>query len=64
MSAIKWIARQWCSWTHGGGKIKRYSMDRINWQCSKCGRWSDPVSHADEARQVAAALAGDGEASE
>ena len=37
-----WIAKLWCGWFHGGGQIKRhYYTDRINWQCSKCGRWSD-----------------------
>jgi hypothetical protein len=40
---IDWLAKQWCSWFHGGGQIKRDCYDRINWQCSKCGRWCDPV---------------------
>ncbi len=38
-----------CAVTHGGGKIKRDSMGRINWQCNKCGRWSPyPVPLEDE----------------
>ena len=40
---IDWLTKQWCSWFHGGGQIKRDCYDRINWQCSKCGRWCDPV---------------------
>lgn len=43
------IAAEWCSWTHGGGRIERDPSGRVNWQCSKCGRWAEPVSHADEA---------------
>lgn len=46
------IADLWCSWTHGGGIILRDPLGRVNWQCNKCGRWSDPVSHADEAAVV------------
>lgn len=38
----------WCDWTHGGGNITRDSIGRINWQCAKCGRWSNPVELADE----------------
>ena len=38
-----WIAEQWCAWTHGGGTIQRDEIGRINWQCSRCGRWSVPV---------------------
>lgn len=53
MSAADWIAKQWCSWTHGGGDIKRDLQGRINWQCRKCGRWADPVSHETEARVIA-----------
>ena len=40
---MNWLKEFWCSWTHGGGHIKRDSQDRINWQCQKCGRWADPV---------------------
>ena len=39
----EWLTKQWCSWFHGGGQIKRDCYDRINWQCSKCGRWCAPV---------------------
>lgn len=31
----------WCGLTHGGGVITRDPVGRINWQCRKCGRWSD-----------------------
>ena len=37
------MRKWWCSWFHGGGTIKRDCYDRINWQCSKCKRWADPV---------------------
>lgn len=40
---MNWLRQLWCSWTHGGGKIKHDSLGRINWQCSKCGRWADGV---------------------
>ena len=35
------LKRWWCNWTHGGGAITRDPEGRINWKCSKCGRWSD-----------------------
>jgi hypothetical protein len=38
-----WLTKQWCGWFHGGGEVKRDCYDRINWQCGKCGRWSDPI---------------------
>lgn len=47
-----WIAEQWCAWTHGGGIIKRDDQGRINWQCSKCGRWAEPVPLRDEADMI------------
>jgi len=47
--------RLWCDWFHGGD-IKRDKQDRINWQCRKCGRWSDPVPPEVEAAAVNAAL--------
>lgn len=37
------LKRWWCGLTHGGGVITRDPVGRINWQCSKCGRWSDPI---------------------
>ena len=43
------IASEWCSFTHGGGKIMRDPSGRVNWQCCKCGRWAEPVSEGDEA---------------
>jgi hypothetical protein len=49
MSRIKEF---WCSWTHGGGYIKRDSQDRINWQCQKCGRWADPVPLEQERKMI------------
>lgn len=47
-----------CDWFHGGGQIKRDSAGRINWRCNTCGRWSQPVSHAEEAAMIDAAIAG------
>ena len=41
---MNWLKQVLCSWTHGGGHIKRDSQGRINWQCQKCGRWADPVT--------------------
>ncbi len=41
-----------CTWFHGGGTIKRDEQDRINWQCNKCKRWSEPVVLVDEAKVV------------
>lgn len=38
---MKWIKSFWCQLTHGGGRVKRDDQGRINWQCSKCGRWGD-----------------------
>lgn len=38
----------WCDLFHGGGTIKRDHYGRINWQCSKCGRWSIPVDKQTE----------------
>lgn len=46
--AVQFFRVLWCDWTHGGGLIKRDSAGRINWQCSKCGRWSSPISLEDE----------------
>lgn len=43
------LAALWCEWTHGGGYILRDPSGRVNWQCSKCGRWAQPVSETDEA---------------
>jgi hypothetical protein len=43
-----WLSLYWCSWFHGGGRIKRDCYDRINWQCDKCGRWSMPVDRQTE----------------
>lgn len=55
--ALAWIKKQWCAWTHGGGRIDRDPAGRINWQCSRCGRWSDyPVSRHDERRVIDSAL--------
>ena len=51
------IKEFWCSWFHGGGSIKRDQLDRINWQCGRCGRWADPVSLDDEHRQTAKDMA-------
>ena len=48
-----WLKNFICSWFHGGGQIKRDELDRVNWQCNKCGRWADPVPHDVENRLVA-----------
>ena len=42
------LVGEWCSYIHGGGKIERDPYGHINWQCAKCGRWAEPVTHADE----------------
>lgn len=42
----------WCDWVHGGGTIQRDEQGRINWQCSKCGRWGEPVPLEEERRRV------------
>ena len=41
-----------CEWFHGGGSVTRDSNGRINWQCHRCGRWSAPVSHKEEAAMI------------
>ena len=38
----------WCSYFHGGGYILRDQSGRVNWQCTKCGRWANPVSDSEE----------------
>ena len=49
----------WCSWTHGGGDIKRDEQGRINWQCRKCKRWADnPVTLTDEEDLINNAIKG------
>ena len=54
---MRFLKNMWCDLTHGGGRIERDEMGRINWRCAKCGRWSDfPVSHEDERRQTDAAI--------
>lgn len=47
----------WCEWTHGGGHIERDPLGQINWQCAKCGRWSDHPVPVQTERQVVAAHA-------
>lgn len=48
----EWLRAIWCSWTHGGGRIKRDPQGRINWQCDKCHTWAEPVSADDEAKVI------------
>jgi hypothetical protein len=56
------LTRWWCDWTHGGGDIKRDLSDRINWQCRKCGRWSEhPVPTVKEYLTTEAAIRARGE---
>jgi hypothetical protein len=45
---INCLKSKWCDWFHGGGLIKRDHLGRINWQCSKCGRWAEPVEVEEE----------------
>lgn len=47
------LADCWCAYTHGGGRIERDPLGRINWRCAKCGRWSIPVETQAEAAAVA-----------
>lgn len=55
---IEALRALWCGWTHGGGRIERDPLGRINWRCAKCGRWSDnPVPIAEERRMTDEALA-------
>ena len=49
---MNWLKQVLCSWTHGGGHIKRDLQGRINWQCQKCGRWADPVTLEQEQRMT------------
>ena len=42
----------WCGLTHGGGVITRDPEGRINWRCSKCGRWSDPIPLSKESAMI------------
>lgn len=42
----------WCDWAHGGGMIVRDPEGRINWQCSKCGRWSYPIPLSKESAMI------------
>ena len=46
----------WCELFHGGGTVKHDSLDRINWQCGKCGRWADPVPLEQEQRMTTRAI--------
>ena len=51
------LTKLWCEWTHGGGLLHRDGQDRLNWRCSKCGRWSDnPLPVRDEILAVRAEL--------
>lgn len=46
---FKYFKDKWCDLFHGGGSIQRDSQGRINWQCDRCGRWSDfPISLEEE----------------
>ena len=54
---MSWLTDIWCELTHGGGRILRDPSGRINWQCEKCGRWSDPVPAEDEHAVTRSAMA-------
>lgn len=45
---LTWWLRNFFCYFHGGGVIKRDPAGNINWQCRKCGRWSDPVPMVEE----------------
>lgn len=48
----------WCDLFHVGGRIERDDQGRINWRCSKCGRWSDhPVPREMEREMIDGHLA-------
>ena len=53
---MNWLKQVLCSWTHGGGHIKRDLQGRINWQCQKCGRWADSVPLEQEQRMTTQAI--------
>lgn len=56
----EWLKKKICQWFHGGGDINRDDQGRINWQCRKCGRWSDnPVPLIEENRVVGNEIARD-----
>ena len=46
------LKRWWCGLTHGGGVITRDPVGRINWQCSKCGEWADPIPLSKESAMI------------
>jgi hypothetical protein len=52
MSIKTKLNRWWCDLTHLGGVITRDPEGRINWQCSKCGRWSDPIPLSKESLMI------------
>lgn len=51
------IKETWCNLFHAGGDIVRDPEGLINWQCRTCGRWSVPVSKAQERRTIEEDLA-------
>jgi hypothetical protein len=48
----EWLKKNMCAYFHGGGRIKRDAVGRINWQCDKCGRWADPVPLEEEEKII------------
>ena len=48
----------WCGWFHGGGTVQRDDQYRLNWRCSKCGRWAMPLSQEAEKRLTDKAIKG------
>lgn len=49
----QFLKATWCDMTHGGGRIERDHLGRINWRCAKCGRWSNsPVPLRDETEMI------------
>lgn len=54
---MTWLKKLICDFFHGGGTIRRDWYGRINWQCDKCGRWSDhPVPRDEERRFIDATI--------
>lgn len=48
---IEWLRKRWCELAHGGGRIQHDPQGRVNWRCSRCGRWADPVP-TDELQRI------------
>lgn len=47
-----WFRILWCDLRHGGGRVERDDLARLNWRCARCGRWAEPVPPEEERRVV------------